>query len=201
MPNADAETDAVDALVFQRIEALAALENELTEAVQSSSHNGSGREAAGKALAAIYRFLCAAKVPSELRVPIIELAGALDALNVGKVLPLVAPQATAGRPPLTEGEWIPRAIAAAALEVRYRELKKSGEEKSLPKAASWVARKIRDRPGFESSKPSPGRILDWRSALMEEPNSPLANLYGFLITRYSTAEELLAKEIGEWKSQ
>ena len=203
--------DEDDKTVFNRIEALAQLETELAEAALcfASVDDPTGRQGARNALAAVHRFLCATKVPYASHGPIVKIFIALEALDHGNVLPIVkAPVIGRGNRPITEAEWIPRAIAAAALELRYAELKKQGTEKSLDEAAAWVVRETSNWPDLQSSgdvearrEIETGRIKKFRSEMMERPqDDPVVILFKYLTAkeRNCTAEELLDTEPAVW---
>ena len=122
-------------------------------------------------------------------------------------MPLFKPALKRGNRPITEGERIPRAVAAAALELRYRELKKAGQPKPLKSVAEWVAREITDWPALPYSKETEdqseldrGRIKKWRSEFIEAPVSDAAEIYRYLTTRTprGTAEQLLKTEPSQW---
>ena len=211
MADADGKSLTDEELVINHIEALARLETELAEAAEclASADDPTGRQGARNALAAIHRFLCAAQVPYASRGPVIKLFGALAALDQGNVLPIVEPAPVGrGNRPVTAAEWLPRALAAAALELRYLELKKQGTEKPLDEAATWVARETSDWPDLTSSGDieerrdvERKRIKKWRSEMMERPqDDPVVILFKYLTAeeRNSTAKELLDTEPAVW---
>jgi len=196
MPEADKESRA-----------LTALKADLAEVAAEQAKGISDRRAANITLVSLYRFLVNAKLPVGAQGQIVELVKALEALDSGTVVPLVKPALKCGNRSVTGGERIPRAVAAAALELRYRELKKQGEAKPLQSAASWVAHLIRDWPvlGYSGTTDSPanldqGRIKKWRSELIEVPTSDAATIYRFLTTRRptGTAKQLLETEPSQW---
>ena len=194
MPESDKESQA-----------LAALKADLADVATEQATGISERRAASITLVSLYSFLIRAELP--LGAQIVGLITALEALDAGTVLPLVKPKVRRGNRPITEGERIARAVAAAALELRYRELKKAGEAKPLQSAAEWVAREIRDWPELpysketeDQSKLDRGRIKKWRSDFIEAPDSDAADIYRFLTTRtpLGTAAQLLETEPGQW---
>jgi len=193
------------------MEALVALEAELAEAAEclASADDPTGRQGARNALAAIHRFLCAAQVPYASHGPVIKLFGALEALDQGNVLPIVKPAPVGrGNRPVTATEWLPRALAAAALELRYLELKKQGTERPLDEAAAWVARETSDWPDLTSSGDIEARraverekIKKWRSEMKERSqDNSIVILFNYLTARERncTAEQLLTIEPAFW---
>lgn len=197
--------DEDDKAVLNRIEALAKLETELAEAATNFKSDAIGRRGAQNALVAVYRFLCAVKIPRTSSSPIVRLAIALGALDQGKVLPLTKPKRVSTAHPLAEGEGISRAVAAAALELRYRELKKQGSEKPYEKAAAWVAYSIRDWVELTTCRGNPtGVVKRWRAEMSErKPKDIIFMLYRGLICQEPgrTAEQLLKREQSEWGIQ
>ena len=200
-----------DEILLARMEALVTLEVELAEAAEclASADDPTGRQGARNALAAIHRFLCAAQVPYASRGPVIKLFGALAALDQGNVLPIVEPAPVGrGNRPVTAAEWLPRALAAAALELRYLELKKQGTEKPLDEAAAWVARETSDWPDLTSSGDieerrdvERKRIKKWRSEMKERASGdPIVAVFNFLTApeRTWTAKQLLTTEPLGW---
>jgi hypothetical protein len=196
-------------VVIARITALVKLETELAEA--AAIERSDARGGTQKTIAAIHRFLCAAQVPHASRGCIIALAAALDALDQGKVLPLLKPSRKGKGHPVTEAEAIPRAVAAALLELRFQELKKVGDENALNNAAAWVARKIRHwvvlKPSTDpqrQTKLDQGRIKSWRAELTgKQDESPSTAVYDFLVAKAPscTAKLLLKQEPAIWGVQ
>jgi len=198
-------------LVIARIEALAQLETELADAAAIFRSDETGRRGAQKALVAVHKLLCATNVPQATYGPLIALAAALEALDQGKALPMVRPSRKGKGHPVTEAEAIPRAVAAAALELRYRELKKGGDENALDNAAAWAAREIRDWAVLKSAsnpedqlKLDQGRIKSWRAELTgKQVKRPSTAIYDFLTAedRGYTAKQVLEIEPAIWGVQ
>ena len=205
MPDEKKAPPSLDEGLVNRIEAIVALETELAGAAANFKSDATGRRGAQNALVAVYRFLCAVKIPHASSSSIVRLAIALDALDQGKVLPLTKPKRVGTAHPLAEGEGISRAVAAAALELRYRELKKQGSEKPYEEAAAWVAYSIRDWVELKSCRgASTGVVKRWRAEMSErKPKDIIFMLYRYLIGEElgRTAERLLKREQSEWAIQ
>ena len=191
----------------KEFQALVALKADLAEVAAEQAKGISERRAASITLVSLYRFLVKAELALGAPGQIVQLVTALEALDAGTVLPLVKPEVRRGKRPLFEGKRIPRAVAAAALELRYGELEKAGSAEPLQAAAEWVAREIRDWPELPYSKKTKnqskldqGRIKKWRSDFIEAPASDAAVIYRFLTTRTprGTAKQLLETEPSQW---
>lgn len=187
--------------------ALAALENDLAEVSEEQRKGVAPRRVANITLVSIYKFLVAAKFSIGAQGQIVEMVTALEALDAGSVLPLVTPTNVIGNRRVTEGEVIPRAVAAAALHLKFLEFSRLGQAKPLDAAASWVFEKIRDWPAFRYSITAEnqktldmGRLKKWRTDLRSSCNSPAGTYYNYLILIENnyTAERVLKDEPSHW---
>ena len=203
MAETDTNSSTDDEIVDRLCEATLKLERELAEAAANFASDQTGRRGAQNALVAVHRFLCTIKVPDASLGPITQIAFALAALDEGKVLPLTEPKYSSNGHPITESEWVARALAAAALELRFQELKADGSENALDKAAAWVANEIRDWLELKVSDPETqsktdqGRVKRWRSQMSEKPaEDPTVGLYRYFIAKERgwTAKELLEQQ-------
>lgn len=198
-----------DEVVKQRLEALVTLETDLAEAAKKFSDGfEGGREGVRNALVSVHRFLCATQIPHDLHGPIVALTVALEALDKGTVLPIVKPKKVRGTHYISEGEWIPRCIVAAALELRFHELKTPGTSAALKEATDWVWRRVKDwsvLPASGDPQTQEHRdkrnIQKWRSEMKERPSDESkVQLYLFLTgsTLGTSAENLLKAEPAQW---
>jgi len=196
------------ALVLQQIGALDALQTSLGVLPEAIAADVSGRMAARVLLGAFYQFLISAHFSSTTLGPIVDLLGALEALDAGKTLPLVkAKRVGRGSKVVADVEWIPRIIAAAALELKYREFRRLGTTKSLDAAASWVVGKIQEWPALRYSisvenhmQIDKGRIKKWRTYLDASFGTQAGSLFKLLISKDNkyTAEQVLTSEPIQW---
>ena len=195
-------------LALRQIEAIACLETDLLALPEAIAADASGRLAARVTLGAFVEFLKSVELPSSTRGPIVELHFALSALDVGKTLPILE-RARVGRgeQKTSNLEWIQRAMAAATLELRYREMKIAGEPAPLETAALWVAYRIRHWPILKLAKPGKnqtnldvGRIKRWREDINEDPNKAALQVYERYTVEPSeiSAEALLSTQLEKW---
>jgi len=196
------------ALVLQQIGALDTLQTSLGVLPEAIAADASGRLAAKVTLWAFVEFLRSVELPSSTRGPIVELHLALSALDVGKTLPILE-RARVGRgeQKTSDLEWAHKAVGAAALELRYREMKIAGEPAPLESAARWVAYRIRHWPILKLAPPDKnqtdldaGRIKRWREDINENPNKAALQVYERYTVEPSeiTAEGLLRTQLEKW---
>ncbi len=198
----EGQREADDQVVLRRVGALAELETSLAT-ISDQQPDPSGRDRARNALVALHKFLVASDIPHASLGPIVHLVVALDALDAGSAIPLVNRNSTGSRPRLADGELLLRVVAAAALELRFQELKKSGEEN----ASQWVAGHVRHWVGVGRSdrgRNGAARMIRWREDVtgLAKENSRVW-LYKFLTDpgRNQTARLLLETEPQMWGIQ
>lgn len=177
------------------IQALAALKTDLAEAGATFNDgiDPSRREGVRNALVSIYRFLRATQIPNDSYAPIVTLLIALAGLDDGKVLPLVKPAKISGRPDITEGEWMGRALIAAGLELKFREEKLEGRDNALEVALTWIRKETEgwDVLPAGNSSADKKKIQNWRSEIKKRPlDDPIYVQYIFLT---SPANRMSAK--------
>jgi hypothetical protein len=204
MADAAGKSPTDEEIVDSLCKATLKLERDLAEAAANFSSDETGRRGVQNALVAVHRFLCAIKVPDASLGPITQVVFALAALDEGKVLPLTERKYIGKGHPITEADWVARALAAAALELRFQELKADGRENALDNAAAWVANEIRDWVDLKistdpetQSKTDQGRVKRWRSQMSEKPpEDPTVELYHYFTAKERgwTAKELLERQ-------
>jgi hypothetical protein len=187
--------------------AVAQLERDLTTASElfntaAGDDASKQRDACLAAVAAVVRMLDGCGVDLRLAGPLHALAGALNTLGEGGKPALLATDRGKGRPAFSTHQWVQRAVVAAALELRTRELRQSeprGRD-HRQKAAAWVVDRTRSWGIWQArsgagSKPTPVRtVSDWRRSLNTAPHAEHGRT---LFNRYLdpalhlTAEDLL----------
>ena len=187
--------------------ALAELEANLAADEAKKLNNISPREGVSNTLASIYKFLRKLGLSVSAEAQIYQLVDALNSLDVGEVRPLLSPVIVKGNRPTTEGDLMPKAVAAAALHLKFLELKTQGEPKALDAAATWVARKIRNwevlkDTGSADNHPNRdmGRIKKWRTDFIADPSPQSGEYFKFLISKEKnfTADQILKDEPEQW---
>jgi len=187
--------------------ALAELKANLAADEAKKLNNISPREGVSHTLASIYKFLRKLGLSVSAEAQIYQLVYALNSLDFGEVKPLLSPVIVKGNRPNTEGDLMPKAAAAAALHLKFLELKTQGEPKALDAAATWVARKIRNwevlkDTGSADNHPDRDmrRIKKWRTDFMADPSPQSGEYFKFLISKEKnfTADQILKDEPIQW---
>ena len=133
----DGEQDeALDNWAMSRLEALSVFENAMVGAAKEYAKADTPSElrgAAAAALGAAHRLMVATGMHANVG-PVVATAFALGALDEGVTMPLArVSQREAKRPDVPDVVWVQRAVIAAALEQRFRDVG------NLPHAAVTVA--------------------------------------------------------------
>ncbi|MGH8508001.1 MAG: hypothetical protein ACREVH_04705 [Gammaproteobacteria bacterium] len=110
------------------------------------------RAGAGAALAACCQFLRELGLPPPVLLPLDDLLEAYHDLSRGCVVKLLEPSRVQARPPLLTGEKMKRAVAAAAVELEYR------QAKGIEQACSTVATLLNQKLGLRR-----GRGFNWKT--------------------------------------